>query len=34
MSHSYQIGDYQETYRSLRQKAPERFNWTFALSLP
>ena len=29
MSHSYQIGDYQETYRSFRQKAPERFNWTF-----
>ena len=29
MSHGYQIGDYQETYRTFRLDVPERFNWAY-----
>ena len=29
MTESYQIGDYEETYRSFRLEAPERYNWAY-----
>ena len=29
MTHQYQIGDYQETYRTFDPEVPERFNWAY-----
>jgi len=29
MTQKYQIGDYQESYRTFRQEVPERYNWAY-----